>query len=204
MARELVSVPRIAVQQLCNSDTIVRTRASKACTCCRERKVKCNVTVTGIPCVNCVRHQMTCVVSGRKRRRFRTEELLPSRSLGVSASIGKGVGGQDSALTIDTFLASAPTTLDFESGGQVQRTSGCSPLVIILLLVINETDASFVTASKLFEIDGENQTSGTLSHSLPLRLAHKLCVQAQITARVTPYPIENAPRRHSRSISNIA
>ncbi|KAJ8129427.1 hypothetical protein O1611_g4205 [Lasiodiplodia mahajangana] len=46
----------------------VRRRAPTACRVCRQRKVKCNVTAVGIPCLNCVRDGHCCEVSGRKRR----------------------------------------------------------------------------------------------------------------------------------------
>ncbi|KAI1379222.1 hypothetical protein F4677DRAFT_361963 [Hypoxylon crocopeplum] len=46
----------------------VRRRAPTACRVCRQRKVKCNVTSVGIPCLNCVRDGHSCEVSGRKRR----------------------------------------------------------------------------------------------------------------------------------------
>ncbi|KAI3316847.1 hypothetical protein HD806DRAFT_527558 [Xylariaceae sp. AK1471] len=46
----------------------VRRRAPTACRVCRQRKVKCNVTAVGIPCLNCVRDGHSCEVSGRKRR----------------------------------------------------------------------------------------------------------------------------------------
>ncbi|KAI1747776.1 hypothetical protein F4782DRAFT_398041 [Xylaria castorea] len=46
----------------------VRRRAPAACRVCRQRKVKCNVTAVGIPCLNCVRDGHCCEVSGRKRR----------------------------------------------------------------------------------------------------------------------------------------
>ncbi|KAI0479874.1 hypothetical protein F4859DRAFT_477602 [Xylaria cf. heliscus] len=46
----------------------VRRRAPAACRVCRQRKVKCNVTAVGIPCLNCVRDGHCCEVSSRKRR----------------------------------------------------------------------------------------------------------------------------------------
>ncbi|KAI1820375.1 hypothetical protein F4861DRAFT_545743 [Xylaria intraflava] len=46
----------------------IRRRAPTACRVCRQRKVKCNVTAVGIPCLNCVRDGHCCEVSGRKRR----------------------------------------------------------------------------------------------------------------------------------------
>jgi hypothetical protein len=40
-----------------------KRRASRACFCCRARKVRCNVTECGVPCYNCQRDDVACTVS---------------------------------------------------------------------------------------------------------------------------------------------
>ncbi|KIW91653.1 uncharacterized protein Z519_07621 [Cladophialophora bantiana CBS 173.52] len=47
----------------------VKRRASKACHCCRGRKVRCDVVESGIPCTNCRLDEVECVVTEGKRRR---------------------------------------------------------------------------------------------------------------------------------------
>lgn len=47
----------------------VKRRASKACHCCRSRKVRCDVVEGGIPCTNCRLDEVECVVTEGKRRR---------------------------------------------------------------------------------------------------------------------------------------
>jgi hypothetical protein len=47
----------------------VKRRASKACHCCRSRKVRCDVVESGIPCTNCRLDEVECVVTEGKRRR---------------------------------------------------------------------------------------------------------------------------------------
>ena len=93
----------------------VRRRASRACYSCRAKKVKCNVVKGGVPCHNCHADEIDCVVSdARKRRRYRTDGAGLDRSPFPSA---KGVAGLDIEETfsrIDGFLATAPTSLDFE------------------------------------------------------------------------------------------
>ncbi|KAI1503158.1 hypothetical protein F5X99DRAFT_376070 [Biscogniauxia marginata] len=59
---------RESVSPTSTSVSHVRRRAPTACRVCRQRKVKCNVTAVGIPCLNCVRDGHSCEVSGRKRR----------------------------------------------------------------------------------------------------------------------------------------
>ena len=47
----------------------VKRRASKACCCCRARKVRCDVVESGSPCTNCRLDQVECVVTESKRRK---------------------------------------------------------------------------------------------------------------------------------------
>ncbi|RNJ58646.1 hypothetical protein D7B24_004281 [Verticillium nonalfalfae] len=55
-----------------------RTRASKACLVCRQRKVRCNVALTGSPCSNCRLDHETCVVPERSNRRWSRESNYSS------------------------------------------------------------------------------------------------------------------------------
>lgn len=48
----------------------VKRRASKACQCCRSRKVRCNVVEHGAPCTNCRLDEVECIVSESKRKKF--------------------------------------------------------------------------------------------------------------------------------------
>lgn len=47
----------------------VKRRASKACQCCRARKVRCNVVEHGAPCTNCRLDEVPCIVTESKRRK---------------------------------------------------------------------------------------------------------------------------------------
>jgi len=46
-----------------------KRRASKACQCCRARKVRCNVVEHGAPCTNCRLDEVECIVSESKRKK---------------------------------------------------------------------------------------------------------------------------------------
>jgi len=46
-----------------------RLRSRVACRACNHRKVRCDVTRTGIPCSNCVHETATCEVLPRKKHR---------------------------------------------------------------------------------------------------------------------------------------
>ncbi|KZF26500.1 hypothetical protein L228DRAFT_264886 [Xylona heveae TC161] len=52
-----------------NPNRIVKRRASKACQCCRARKVRCNVVEHGAPCTNCRLDEVECIVAESKRRK---------------------------------------------------------------------------------------------------------------------------------------
>ncbi|KAM0119073.1 hypothetical protein ACP6JC_004225 [Aspergillus fumigatus] len=43
-----------------------RNRSAVACQACRRRKVRCTVTVTGIPCINCSQDGLECTVVQRR------------------------------------------------------------------------------------------------------------------------------------------
>ncbi|KAJ5491799.1 hypothetical protein N7453_009896 [Penicillium expansum] len=58
----------------------VKRRASKACCCCRARKVRCDVVENGSPCTNCRLDQVECVVTESKRRKLRTTPKSPEAS----------------------------------------------------------------------------------------------------------------------------
>ncbi|KPM45592.1 hypothetical protein AK830_g929 [Neonectria ditissima] len=60
----------------------VGKRAAVACQACNQRKVRCTVTLSGPPCVNCSIDGVSCVVLSRKRRR--NSDLIPSVSTGGS------------------------------------------------------------------------------------------------------------------------
>lgn len=48
----------------------VKKRASKACQCCRARKVRCNVVEHGAPCTNCRLDEFECVASESKHKKL--------------------------------------------------------------------------------------------------------------------------------------
>ncbi|KAI9778330.1 MAG: hypothetical protein M1839_008117 [Geoglossum umbratile] len=52
-----------------SSNRPVKRRASKACQCCRARKVRCNVVEHGAPCTNCRLDEVECIVTESKRRK---------------------------------------------------------------------------------------------------------------------------------------
>jgi hypothetical protein len=52
------------------SNRPVKRRASKACQCCRARKVRCNVVEHGAPCTNCRLDEVPCIVTESRRRKY--------------------------------------------------------------------------------------------------------------------------------------
>ncbi|KAF6811795.1 fungal specific transcription factor domain-containing protein [Colletotrichum sojae] len=71
------------------SQNKIRKRAAKACLSCRARKVRCDVSQRGRPCMNCYLDSEACVVTGRASRFRRAQQ-------------------RDSVDNIDTARASQP------------------------------------------------------------------------------------------------
>src|SRR2546421_8883440 len=107
------------------SGRTVKRRASRACHCCRSRKVRCDVVESGTPCTNCRLDEVECMVSDSKRRkrpRADAEVANPSPDSsndsleelqGFNASEERGV--QNIPATLDEFFAAAPAgSPDFE------------------------------------------------------------------------------------------
>lgn len=64
-----------------------KKRASKACSCCRTRKIRCDVLKTGVPCTKCQLDGFECVVQARKKRRGKNEMDKQSPSPGQDLTI---------------------------------------------------------------------------------------------------------------------
>ncbi|KAL7947521.1 fungal-specific transcription factor domain-containing protein [Trichoderma barbatum] len=64
-----------------------KKRASKACSCCRTRKIRCDVLKTGVPCTKCQVDGFECVVQARKKRRGKNEMDKQPPSPGHDVSI---------------------------------------------------------------------------------------------------------------------
>ncbi|KAI1458982.1 fungal-specific transcription factor domain-containing protein [Annulohypoxylon moriforme] len=60
-----------------------KRRASKACSSCSRRKVRCDVLAAGIPCTNCRSSSFECSVKERKKRRGKDDPGYPG-ALGIS------------------------------------------------------------------------------------------------------------------------
>ncbi|KAH7000565.1 fungal-specific transcription factor [Ilyonectria destructans] len=59
-----------------NKAKSTRKRATKACLSCRRRKVRCDASVRGIPCMNCYLDSEDCVIVGRAGKSCRTPECV--------------------------------------------------------------------------------------------------------------------------------
>ncbi|KAL1953727.1 hypothetical protein VTO42DRAFT_2326 [Malbranchea cinnamomea] len=60
---------KAAVAGLPGAPRPIKRRASKACCCCRARKVRCDVVENGVPCTNCRLDEVECIVTESKRRK---------------------------------------------------------------------------------------------------------------------------------------
>ncbi|CBF84832.1 protein farB [Aspergillus nidulans FGSC A4] len=101
----------------------VKRRASKACCCCRARKVRCDVVENGSPCTNCRLDQVECVVTESKRRkksRVDTEISNPQLSQSPAEILDDGAlfGGLGDTQGIPHVAPTSPSqgSVDMEQG----------------------------------------------------------------------------------------
>ncbi|KAH7153021.1 fungal-specific transcription factor [Dactylonectria macrodidyma] len=73
MAMTMTSTETQPIGQATKAPAKVRKRAPKACLSCRARKVRCDVSQRGRPCMNCYLDSEACVVTGRASRFRRTQ-----------------------------------------------------------------------------------------------------------------------------------
>ncbi|KAF2093065.1 hypothetical protein NA57DRAFT_49024 [Rhizodiscina lignyota] len=85
----------------------VKRRASKACQCCRARKVRCNVTEHGAPCTNCRLDEVECIVSeSRRKKKWTKDDEGPVDANNVS-SANRKLASRGNALDSLQMRASA-------------------------------------------------------------------------------------------------
>ncbi|EFX04401.1 fungal transcriptional regulatory protein [Grosmannia clavigera kw1407] len=100
-----------------------RKRAPKACLSCRARKVRCDVSQRGRPCMNCYLDSESCVVTGRASRLRKAQKpianiftpALPSPTASAAANSG----------TNDAQTSCLPP--DFVSAGELHTEAAQSP-----------------------------------------------------------------------------
>ncbi|KAH7000026.1 fungal-specific transcription factor [Ilyonectria destructans] len=80
MATTMTSTETQAMGQRPKAPAKIRKRAPKACLSCRARKVRCDVSQRGRPCMNCYLDSEACVVTGRASR------LRPPRDVAENAA----------------------------------------------------------------------------------------------------------------------
>lgn len=81
----------------------MRKRAAKACLSCRARKVRCDVSQRGSPCMNCYLDGETCVVTGRASRLRRSQRDQNEENEDVVRSRLNGDPASPSAESIDAM-----------------------------------------------------------------------------------------------------
>lgn len=82
---------------------MIRKRAPRACNICRGRKVRCDVSRTGIPCSNCLRASATCAVDCARREK-------------PTQQASKITVPRENVHTFRIDLAVAGDTIDHETG----------------------------------------------------------------------------------------
>ncbi|KAK8104239.1 uncharacterized protein PG998_011272 [Apiospora kogelbergensis] len=85
-----------------------RKRAAKACLSCRARKVRCDVSQRGMPCMNCYLDNDTCVVADRASRKPQQVSMPPYEpNVNDAPEAGNGFVATDNDYDDDTFPPTA-------------------------------------------------------------------------------------------------
>lgn len=147
----------------------IHTRASRACFTCRNRKVRCNVALAGIPCSSCSSAGLKCSINPTKRSSLKSS-AKERRSIPIGLHVfdvhmkspndqssreadpeSQSESQEDVTSRIDNFLTTAPEALDLDLVKALSATiSECSNF-----LACNQANAQQVTkpqfrAQKLF------------------------------------------------------
>ncbi|KAF8416411.1 fungal-specific transcription factor domain-containing protein [Tirmania nivea] len=96
----------------------VKRRASKACQCCRARKVRCNVVEHGAPCTNCRLDEVECIITESKRRKkfwgAKVDQQKDSNG-GCQVPSTTGSGGKHDSVAMGGTLCASPEGLSLDN-----------------------------------------------------------------------------------------
>ncbi|KAI5803035.1 fungal-specific transcription factor domain-containing protein [Geopyxis carbonaria] len=161
----------------------VKRRASKACQCCRARKVRCNVVEHGAPCTNCRLDEVECIVTESKRRKKNWGvKLDASNNAAHDAHHHSGSDHSNhspSALSIDGHS-------DKESGGHVPH---------LILKKKKKTAHALDWSSIQDQTQSLRRASFASSHASLPSLSHSLSTNSSTSSTF--------PHRHSLSLPSF-
>ncbi|PWW72512.1 hypothetical protein C7212DRAFT_302062 [Tuber magnatum] len=182
----------------------VKRRASKACQCCRARKVRCNVVEHGAPCTNCRLDEVECIITESRRRKklwgtkvdnigsasdtgadataqVRANASPSERKAGLCHRNGARVSGSPSARSIDLHS-------DKEGGGHV-------PHLIYQaqgLRMGRDRRASYASSHESLPSlanSPSTQTSASSSHPRRMPTVSQACNELPVFIKPTPIKI---------------
>lgn len=113
-------------------------RSAVACTTCRRRKIRCDVTVSGAPCTNCHHENDRCVTVNQKR---------PRKTLNVEA----GTATQNTSLALVANNAKVPpvSLTDYSTrSGSVHNAWPPPPPVSAETRWLPPTDVAYLTSQQ--------------------------------------------------------
>ncbi|KAJ8118618.1 hypothetical protein OPT61_g427 [Boeremia exigua] len=99
----------------------VKRRASKACQCCRARKVRCNVTEHGAPCTNCRLDEVDCIVSeSRRKKKWNKDDEAQSETTATPTNVTRKLASRD-ALDSNQSLNSASSRASQDAESRINE-----------------------------------------------------------------------------------
>ncbi|OSS45781.1 hypothetical protein B5807_09578 [Epicoccum nigrum] len=85
----------------------VKRRASKACQCCRARKVRCNVTEHGAPCTNCRLDEVECIVSESRRKKKWNKDDEPQTETTTTTNATRKLASRETFDSVQSLKTSS-------------------------------------------------------------------------------------------------
>ncbi|EWC44821.1 hypothetical protein DRE_06459 [Drechslerella stenobrocha 248] len=166
----------------------IKRRASKACQCCRARKVRCNVVEHGAPCTNCRLDNVDCIITESKRRSNAAEkpgkakkkqQVVVQPVSPSSSSHGDLSEDRDDHIPIFTYPSQPLETID-EDGRERRRPS------------LQPQFCNHAAYSRMISQQPSPSTS-TSSASRPIRVPSYEILTKDLPSYIKPTPTRIAP-----------
>ncbi|KAK6529503.1 hypothetical protein TWF281_008676 [Arthrobotrys megalospora] len=166
----------------------IKRRASKACQCCRARKVRCNVVEHGAPCTNCRLDNVDCIITESKRRsnaaadkpgKAKKKAQVVVQPVSPSSSSHEDLC-EDREEHIPTFTYPTQTLETIDENGRERRKSSVAQF------------ASQATYNRMISQQPSPSTT-TSSTSRPIRIPSYEILTKDLPSYIKPTPTRITP-----------
>ncbi|RPB00218.1 hypothetical protein L873DRAFT_1737164 [Choiromyces venosus 120613-1] len=181
----------------------VKRRASKACQCCRARKVRCNVVEHGAPCTNCRLDEVECIITESKRRKKLWGAKVDNTGSASDTGADTTAQAQDNASpsgrktsvchSNETHVLGSPSTMSID-GHSDKESGGHVPHLIYQAQGIRmgrDRRASYASSHEsLPSLTNSLSTQTSTSSSHPRRLSTISQARVELPPFIKPTPVK--------------